>query len=95
LRNWQQDSNFGQQIQAIEKEYNQESQNTEYKFHPTASMNSKLINTKEITQLCEQYSNSLQINFEAENNQTSEPEQIAQIQQADLPYGQPSSSQPK
>ena len=92
LRNWQQNPEFRQQLQAIEKEYNQESQNTEYKFHPTANMSSKLINTKQITKLLtEQFSQSLQINFE-ENNQTSEQNQEQQPLQIQPPYGTPGSS---
>lgn len=54
LREWQKDAEFVNQLQLIEKEYNQISQNTSYKFHPTSVMTSKRIDTKLITQLLKQ-----------------------------------------
>ncbi|MCE8159247.1 MAG: protein kinase [Candidatus Moeniiplasma glomeromycotorum] len=49
LRNWQKDTKFIYQLQEIEAEYNQISQNSTYKSHPTAIMVSKRIDTKQIT----------------------------------------------
>lgn len=54
LRNWQQNTEFVSQLREIEVEYDQFSQKTSYKSHPTAIMTSKLINTKQITQLLQQ-----------------------------------------
>lgn len=63
LRSWQKDAEFTNQLRAIEAEYNQVSQNSIYKKHPTANMASKLINTKLINQLSQQKKRPLSLLF--------------------------------
>ncbi|CFW93055.1 putative Non-specific protein-tyrosine kinase [endosymbiont DhMRE of Dentiscutata heterogama] len=61
INNWREgvcgyagETQFSQQYQEIEKEYNTFSQTTPYQIHPTAITTSRLINTKEITQKLQQ-----------------------------------------
>lgn len=54
LRSLPEETEFANQLQAVEEKYNQMSQNSTYKSHPTATMNSKLINTEQITHLLQQ-----------------------------------------
>ncbi|CAG8506337.1 10709_t:CDS:2 [Cetraspora pellucida] len=72
------DTKFYQQYQEIEQEYNTWSQNTPYQIHCTATTTSKMIDTKQITQLLA--SKDLELNL-ANLNTQEEPEQTqAQIQ---------------
>lgn len=78
LRNWQIDTEFHSQLQTIEAEYNQFSQNTTYKLHPTALMTSKRIDTKQITKLLE--SSEINTDNSTQEQTLLETEEIAPIE---------------
>ncbi|CAI2185611.1 5226_t:CDS:2 [Funneliformis geosporum] len=71
---------FSKQYREIEAEYNYFSQTAPYRMHPTAVLNSKLIDTKKITQKLqtEQYSQAIdftEFNLEDEFEENQQPEE--------------------
>ncbi|CAI2180881.1 20219_t:CDS:2 [Funneliformis geosporum] len=71
---------FSKQYREIEVEYNYFSQTAPYRMHPTAVLNSKLIDTKKITQKLqtEQYSQAIdftEFNLEDESEENQQPEE--------------------